>query len=366
MTEHAYRRRGLLRGATLATAGAAGGFLAGTGISGAGTEMTAQAEPTGSGGPWLYLAPGRSIADAVDRGARAIQLGEGEYRIDRPVVLPHGSYLRGVGQLTRLRAVQEIPTVLAIGNGGPAYGVQLADLAIDCADTARTGVELNIVGQEGNFNNDNDAVCRLENLLVWAPTEDGVVYRGTDNRAVLSTRVRVRQAGRHGFLIGDNSDFTVSDCWWIACEATTARHTDDSAGFEVRGANHFFQACKAWYCRDYGFHVNGVRNKFTGCETQDTRLSGWYVEFDMNTFTGCTADTAGMWDVGGTRDTADGFYVEEGEATSMVGCQAFDRAPRGHREQQRYGFNVPGSMIEDGRLIGHSGWGNTRGLVRRR
>lgn len=358
MNRDSYSRRGLLWGAGLTAAGATAGVLAAPAVHG---EPAAQPDE-----PWTFVRPGESIAKTIERGARAIQLGQGDYPIDAPLVLPHGSFLRGVGQLTRLIAVAPVPAVIAVGDGGPAYGVQIVDLAIDCAATARTGIDLHIVGREGNWNGDNDAVCRLENLWVWRPAADGVVYRGTDNRAVYSARVRVRQAGRYGFLIGESAESTASDCWWIACEATTRHRTGSSAGFEVRGANHFFQACKAWYCRDYGFRIKGTRNKFTGCEAQDTRLHGWHIDWDMNTFTGCTADTAGMWDVGGKPNSADGFYFAGGKGTSIVGCQAFDRGPRGRREQQRFGFNVPADTVDEGRLIGHSGWGNTRGLVNRR
>ncbi|TCP56496.1 hypothetical protein EV191_101439 [Tamaricihabitans halophyticus] len=359
MDQPAYSRRGLIWGAGLtAAAGATAGIFAAPAVSG--QPLAEPAEP------WTYVPPGGSIADSIEKGARAIQLGAGDYPVEEPIVLPHGTQLRGLGHLSQLTAVEEVPAIILVGAAGPAYGVGIVDLAIDCAETAKVGIDLHIVGREGNWYGDNDAVCRLENLWIWGPVNDGVVYRGTDNRSVHSSRVRVRQAGRFGFLIGESESSTASDCWWIACEATTIRQTGESAGFEVRGANHFFQACKAWYCRDYGFRIRGTRNKFTGCEAQDTRLHGWSIEWDMNTFVGCTADTAGMWDVGGEPDSADGFYFADGTGTSIVGCQSFDRGPRGRKEQQRFGFNVPAEMLAQGRLIGHSGWGNTRGLVHER
>ncbi|OZM70338.1 hypothetical protein CFN78_25800 [Amycolatopsis antarctica] len=357
--ERAHRRRAVLRGATFTAAGATAGLFAGPAVhaaTGGDTET----------GPWRHVAPGDSIADAVAGGARAIALGEGDYPVDETLVLPHGCQVRGIGQLTRLVPAEGVGTVLAIGEGGPAYGVQVADLAIDCSPGAATAVDVHIVGREGNWKGDNDAACRLDNLWIWGPAEDGVVYRGTDNRSVVTSRVRVRQAGRYGFRIGESSESAPSDCWWIACEATTTTATGSSAGFLVRGANHFLQACKAWYCRDYGFHVLGTRNKFLGCEAQDTRSHGFNIEWDMNLFNGCSADTAGMWDVGGRPDEADGFYVADGDRTSITGCQSFDRGPKGRPPQQRFGFNVPATMLDEGRLSGHSGWDNVRGLVNRR
>jgi hypothetical protein len=317
-------------------------------------------------GPWVFVPPGQSIAHAISSGARAVSLGDGDYPVDETVVLPAGTHLRGIGTRTRLQAAAGLPVVLAIGDGKPAYGVTVADLAIDCARHADVAIDLNIVGTDGNWKGDNDATCRLDNLWVWGPARDGVAYRGTDDRSVMTTRVRVRQAGRYGFRIGESDASTASDCWWIACEATTIRRTGSSAGFLVHGANNFFQACKAWYCRDYGFHVRGTRNLFHSCVSQDTRSHGFFVEYPKNLFNGCAADTAAMWDVGGVPGGADGFHVQDGGDTSMVGCQAFDRGPDGHVPQQRYGFNVPADMVTEHRLVGQSGWNNTKGLVHQR
>lgn len=355
--EESRGRRSVLRGAAFSAAGLTAGLFTGP-------SMPAAAATTASS--WVSVPPGKSINAALEKGARAVALDAGDYPVHEPIVLPPGCQLRGAGSLTRLRATSTLPTVIAIGNGGSAYGVMVADLAIDCARHAAVAIDLNIVGTEGNWNGDNDAACRLEDLWIWAPESDGVAYRGTDNRAVVSTRVRVRQAGRYGFRIGESDTSTASDCWWVACEATTIHRTGSSAGFLIHGSNNFFQACKAWYCRDYGFHVRGTRNNLVGCGSQDTRSHGFFVEWPKNLFTGCSADTAGMWDVGGEPDSADGFHVRDGSDTSIVGCQAFDRGPQGHRPQQRYGFNVPGAMVTENRLVGQSGWDNTGGLVHRR
>jgi hypothetical protein len=107
--------------------------------------------------------------------------------------------------------------------------------------------------------------------------------------------------------------------------------------------------------------VKGVRNKFVGCESQDTRSHGWYIEWGMNVYTACSADSAGATGAGGTPNSADGFYLVTADHTSLTGCQSFDRY--GGAAQQRYGFNVPRALVEGGRLIAPTGWGNARDLV---
>ncbi|CAM3741650.1 right-handed parallel beta-helix repeat-containing protein [Kibdelosporangium persicum] len=352
MADSGVNRRTLLGGTAIGLAGMAG------------AAGVASAEPAGAQatamGPWTYVPPGESIKAALDTGARAVQLGDGDYRISEPLVLPSGATIRGLGRRTRLLATTTMTTVIAIGNGGPVESVHVADLLIECDGKASTGIDLNVVGTTGNYYWEPDSICRLDNLRIYQPVLDGVQYRGEDTQSCVSSRIRVRDAGRYGYHI------QAPDNWWIACEATTSKQTGSSAGFGVFGANNFFQSCKAWYCRDYGFHVRGVRNKFIGCEAQDTRSHGWYIEWGRNVYTGCSADSASFYDVGGTAAAADGFYVVDGGDTSMVGCQAFDRKADGHAPQQRYGFNVPASMITNGQLVGHSGYDNVSGLVNRR
>ncbi len=333
--------------------------LAFVGVAGAGTSLMlpSQASAQNAGGAWSYVAPGQSISAALAAGARAIQLGAGQYNITEPLVLPRGCTLRGVGQHTRLVATTTLPAVIAIGNGAPVDAVTVESLLVDCAGRATVGIDLHIVGTAGNYKGEPDSACRLDNLWVWDAAADGIVYRGSDTQACVTSRVRVRRAGRYGYNV------SAPDNWWVACEATTSG--DNSAGFFVASANNFFQACKAWYCRGYGFHVRGTRNKFTGCETQDTRSHGWFIEWDKNVFTGCVADSAGFHDVGGTPDTADGFYFNGGSDTSIVGCQSFDRSSGGI-QQQRYGFNVPRSFVDAGLLVAPTGWNNLRGLLHAR
>lgn len=352
MSHMGVNRRTLLGGTAFGLAGAAG------------AAAPAVADPLGSTatpmGPWTYVAPGESIQAAIDAGARAIQLGDGEYPLNRRIAPTSGCVIKGVGQRTRLRATAAMSEVIAIGAGAPVEAVQIADLLIDCAATAANAIDLNVVGTTGNYFWEPDSICRLDNLWIYEPAQDGVVYRGTDTQSCVSSRIRVRDAGRYGYNV------QAPDNWWIACEATTVNATGSSAGFFIGGANNFFQSCKAWYCRDYGFHVKGVRNKFIGCEAQDTRSHGWYVEWGRNVYVGCTADSASFYDVGGKPGEADGFHVVDGSDTSMVGCQSFDRYASENRAQQRYGFNVPASMVTGGQLVGYSGWDNRSGLLNRR
>ncbi|MCB0961295.1 MAG: hypothetical protein KDB04_17445, partial [Acidimicrobiales bacterium] len=125
-------------------------------------------------------------------------------------------------------------------------------------------------------------------------------------------------------------------------------------------------SCKAWYCRGVGWQVATGRNAFVGCEAQDTAGHGWWITGARNTLSSCVADTAAMADVGGRPGEADGFSVEPGEELALVGCMAFDRTPGGRAPQQRYGFDVPSSLVEAGLLVAPIGWGNTGGLINAR
>jgi hypothetical protein len=372
--EHSATRRTLLTGAVAAVAGA------GAGAAAAAATLLQRDDPPptptlaagsvagGDGGPWHVVAPGGSIQDTIDGGARAIQLGDGEYPIDAPLVPTPGCTVRGIGERTVLTATADLDAVIAIGAGGPIGGVTIADLVVDARKRAAVGIDLDIVGTDGNFQGEPDSVCRLDNLWVIDASQDGIAYRGTDTQACVTSRVRVRRAARHGFRI------EAPDNVWIACEATTSG--PDGAGFYVGvaiegsdgigAANLHFHACKAWYCHGVGWQVGTGRNTFVGCEAQDTAGHGWQITGARNTFNGCVADTAGSSALGGRPDQADGFWVEPAAEISLIGCMAFDRGPGGAAEQQRYGFNVPRALVDDGLLVAPIGWGNAGGLINAR
>lgn len=364
-------RRALLAGGIAVAAGAGAGAAAGA-LVGRSDEppprLAAGSVPGGDGGPWRYLEPGGSVQEAIDAGATAIWLGDGTYPLDAPLTPTPGCTIRGVGERTVLQATTDLPAVVAIGAGGPVGGVVLADLVVDAAGRADLGIDLDIVGTDGNLRGEPDATCRLDQLWVLDARLDGIVYRGTDTQATVTSRVRVRRAGRHGYRI------EAPDNVWIACEATT-RGTEGagfSIGVAIEGsdgigaANNHFHACKAWYCHGVGWQVGTGRNAFTGCEAQDTASHGWRITAPRNTFSSCVADTAGMADVGGRPGAADGFSVTPEDELALVGCMAFDRTPGGLPAQQRYGFDVPAALVEAGLLVAPIGWGNTDGLINAR
>ncbi|WP_426571200.1 hypothetical protein [Aquihabitans sp. McL0605] len=364
-------RRTIITGVAAALAGAGAGAAAvalSSDDAEAAPRIAAGSVAGGDGGPWHYVAPGGSIQDTIDAGARAIQLGDGSYPVDRPLVPTPGCTIRGIGERTVVVATTSMAAVVAVGAGGPIGGVTLAELVVDAAKKAVTGIDIDIVGTSGNLRGEPDAACRFDDLWVLDPVQDGIVYRGTDTQACTTTRTRVRRAGRHGYRI------EAPDNTWIACEATTSG--TGGAGFYVGvaidgsdgigAANLHFHACKAWYCRGYGWHIATGRNSFVGCEAQDTAGHGWLISAARNTFSGCIADTAGMADVGGTAATADGFHVVPGAELSLTGCLAFDREPGGLPAQQRYGFNVPKALVDDGLLVAPTGWGNVDGLINER
>jgi hypothetical protein len=281
-------------------------------------------------------------------------LAAGTYPVTAPIAPTRGCTIRGVGQATRIQATVAMPSVLDVGRGAAIDGVMIADLVVDANMKAVCGIRLNIVGTAGNLLGEPDAVTRLDNLWVFAPTGDGIIYQGSDTQATVTSRVRVRQAGGIGFNV------LSPDNVFLACEATTSGTTGQH-GFLVGSANCHFHACKAWFCRGYGWHIKGTRNSFVGCESQDTRLHGWYIEYDKNTFTGCIADSAGAPEVGGTANTSDGFHVVTDRLTPITGCLSFDRRPDNRTAGQRFGFNLPRALAE--LVIGNTGWNNLSGTV---
>lgn len=339
---------------------------------GASTPATSEPGASGSesggpepGGPWRFVAPGASIQAAIDDGATSIQLGAGTYPVTEPIRPSRGCAIRGVGPTTMVVAEPEgdadLPAVISVGGGGEVDGVSISALFVSCAQRATTGIDVHIVGSTDNVFGEPDAVCRLDDLRIWSATENGVWYRGTDAQAIVTSRVRVRQAGRYGFRI------EAPDNVWIACEATTRKDPppgDVPAGFFIGSANGHFSHCKAWYVRGYGWQVAGVRNVLTGCEAQDCGDHGFFVDQGKNTLTGCMADTASALVAGGTADGADGFFVRpESPDVVLSGCIAFDRTAE---PQQRYGFNVPAGMVAEGRFAANAAWDNRSGDVNRR
>jgi hypothetical protein len=359
-------RRALLTGGAAVVAGAGAGALASRLLDDDPAPALAPGStPGGDDGPWQHVAAGGSIQGAIDAGATAILLGPGEHPIAEPLRPSPGCTIRGVGERTVLVAQADLPTVIAIGAGGPVGGVTVADLVVDAAGRAQVGIDLDIVGTDGNLRGEPDSVCRLDHLWVLDAGLDGIAYRGTDTQACITSRVRVRRAMRYGYRI------EAPDNVWLACEATTSG--TEGAGFYIGtaiegsngigAANDHFHGCKAWYCRGVGWQVETGRNTFLGCEAQDTASHGWRITGARNTLSSCVADTAGMADVGGTPGTADGFSVEPADELALVGCMAFDRTPGGLPPGQRYGFDVPRALVDAGLLVAPIGWGNTAGLI---
>ena len=133
---------------------------------------------------------------------------------------------------------------------------------------ANVGIELNITDNTGKSANnyDGDTVCRLDNLWVWYALQDGVVYQGTHARGIVTSRVRVRHAGRHAFSI------QATDNVFIGCEGTTG--TGGQAAFYVASSNNKLSNCKGWSSRRYGWQVTGDarRNSFSNCEGSGHRV----------------------------------------------------------------------------------------------
>ncbi len=301
--------------------------------------------------------PGESIQAALDAGPGHVICAPGTHTLSSPIVLRSHRWLSGAFGATTLRPGSAMSALLVVGNAGPVDRWKISDLTID-ATGAATGIDINIIGTAGNTHGEPDSQGRIEDVFISDPSQQGIWYRGTDAQAIITRGVRVRRAGIYAYRIEN------ADSWWSNCEGTTT--TSQGAGFYVTGSNLHFDHCGAWYCRGYGWHIRGVRNTFTGCAAQDTGGHGWRVAYEQNTLAACIADTASMYDVGGTPSGADGFYIDPATNITLTGCLAYDRRPNGHASQQRYGFSAPRAMFDAGLLLGCTGWDNAAGLYNKR
>lgn len=315
------------------------------------------------------LSAGGNIQAAIDGGARLIYLNPGTYNVSSANGIQidaadKGLRIVGAGQLTRIVATASMPSL--IGISGACDGIQLEGLVLDADGRATYGLDVNSNGTTGNYQGEPDAVHRFQNMWVYDALTSGVYARGTDTQATLFQNIRVRRAGTYGFQIA------APDNWIIGCEATQTSNT--GAGFFAGGANCFYTHNKAWYCRGYGFDISCTRSTFTNNHSQDTRNHGWYVNFDKNTFSACIADSAAYYDVGGTVNGADGwFVVGDLPSTSITGCMGFDRIQGnpGGVPYQRYGINAPAAMFAPNasgqtRITGFVGYTNATALINQR
>lgn len=366
---HSPQRRRALRGAALVAGGAVAGALTGS-VAGrhgrdSGSDVAAPRPVPDDEASRRYVAPGESIQDAIDAGAMAISLGAGTYEVTAPIELRSGVTIGGIGSRTMVRVAPDAPSVISavfsVGAGGPIDGVTIASLFITCTDRATSGIDVHIVGTDGNLFGEPDAICRFDDLRIWQPIEQGIWYHGSDTQATVTSRVRVRRAGRYGFRIES------PDNVWVACEATTVPEPTPGpvpAGFYVGSANGHFDHCKAWYVRGYGWHIDGVRNVFTGCEAQDCADHGFFIDSGQNALSGCMADTCSAAVAEAAPGSADGFFVRPESADVVLsGCIAFDRTSEA---QQRHGFNVPAAMIDEGRFAANAAWNNRSADINRR
>lgn len=336
----------------------------------AASEAASFAQMTANAALGLRVREGESVADAIAQcasiGGGVVRVAAGRHRIDSELFLSRGVSVVGEGSATVLEAATALPSVI---NTGSAAGASIHHLRIACNGLADFGLRSSpAVGSNyGDFS--PDPCFRAHDLFIDDARIAGVYMGGQARSSVLDT-IRVRRAGGWGFWLRN------PDSWFYKCEATTTGVTTTSpdsdlklsygAGFYVGTTNSFYNGCKAWYTRGVGWHIRGSRNQFDVCESQDTMSHGWKVEYDQNVFSNCKADTASMYDTGGKLNGADGWYVDGVGTNVFVGVQSFDRKPNGKAAQQRYGFNIKKELLDSGRFVAYSGFGNATSLVNAR
>lgn len=323
---------------------ALGGGVGATGPTGATGPVgaTGATGAAGSGGSGFRLVnPGENIQTAIDVGPGVVFLMPGTHNRTTGLSMKKDVTLMGAGGGTRLVATSAMTRLIDV-SAVDAIRYVIKDMVIDCNSLATIGIDNRVNFSGTSVDGEPDCMGRLDNLWVYDATDIGIRYGDVagDVQNMITTRCRVRRAGNYGLWIGDASTITAADNIFSHIDVTTSNTT--GAGFYVGVANSHFTLCKAWYCRNYGWHVKGTRNTFGQCESQDTRNHGWYIEWGKNVFSACVADSAAYYDVGGTVNGADGFYVVDG-SNILSACHSFDRQ-QGASSQQRYGFNLPTAM----------------------
>jgi hypothetical protein len=233
--------------------------------------------------------------------------------------------------------------------------VYIGDLVCDAGGKATHGINLNVVGTTGNFKGEPDAMTRIDNVWIYGPTKDGIIYQGADAQDTFTTRVRVRQAGRIGYNILSRTTSSWPARRPRARPANTASLSATPTATS-RPARPGTAEATAGTSRAAGTASSAVRRR-------DSKLHGWYIEYDKNTFNGCLADTAAMFDVGGVAGTSDGFYVVPAGLTTLTGCLAFDRRPTGKTRATTLRVQHPDRPQDAGLFVANTGWDNTAGTV---
>ena len=232
----------------------------------------------------------RAINEAIDAAAKSrgrqggvlpggglVQLPDGVFKVEAPILLRAGVLLAGTGLGTVMqRSKDDGRPMVTFADNSPVGGAGIRDLFI-------TGLK----GRHGKPGNDGVVIPEkgtgfrgnvvLTNVLLTQHAGSGVVSRQIGCRL---EGVLVQHSGRDGIeLFG-------SDSFAHHCQVS-----DSDAGYRITGGNSHVSSCYAYYNNGSGFVVTASRVVMTACVAQDNQPDGFVFRTTGATVSGCQADT---------------------------------------------------------------------------
>ena len=232
----------------------------------------------------------RTINDAIEAAAKArgrqggtlpggglVQLPDGVFKVDGPILMRAGVVLAGTGLGTILqRAKDDGRPMVTFAAGSPVGAAGVRDMYI-------TGLK-GRHGREGNHGiviPDHPSGYRgnvvLSNLLVTQNAGSGVLSQQIGCRL---ESVVVQSSGADGIVV-EGSDSFVHLC----------QVSNSDAGYRIEGGNPHLSLCYAYYNDKSGFVLNTSRAVISACAAQDNEPDGFVFRTTGSTVTGCLADT---------------------------------------------------------------------------
>jgi len=261
-----------------------------------------------------------------------VALSPGSFNCSGAVKVRSRVALVGSGRASVLRASNAWSGAMIEAYSTSTDKVTISDLALDGEYKNVNGILLNVTRKDDFEDGSPDAANYITDVYVHGVQGNGVHITGRHNRGFCVTRVRVWDAGGHGFV------FNSPDGFVHQCESGSS----GLDGFRVSSANSRFTNCKAWYADGSGFHIAAVRNEFSACEAQDNEQHGFYIASGQVSLTSCHADS-NSWNRNQPVAQYSGFYIiRDRNRVQLIGCQAYDKNEGGRGNWQRWGFVLAG------------------------
>ena len=315
---------------------------------------------TGGGTPAPANTPGRLVAPSGDTtgitDTQALQAAldaagaegggivwlDGDYWINRPILLSTGASLRGTGwHRTVLHLAPSSDSSMIVAPEG-AYWYEIRDMQLDGHKEDQTGGNAGIELLSDTAPDGEMASCGvplIERVLVRYTHGDGIYSKAVEARHV---NCFVFRAGRYGF----HADRT--DMWYTDC--TVGESTDHGFYFSGDASECRMSGCKSWWS-GYG----AGRGEFAWKTATETLLNpeacGYYISqyADHQQIVNCEAQDSAKhgFAVYSNRNRIDGEVSRnEGSIVALIGSDNRIRLTTGHHSPIAAGLRAsPDSLV---------------------